>query len=247
MTAVQFLIAGAQKAGTTALAHYLDQCADIAVATGKEAHVFDSPDFDEVHATEWTDMAFAACFANAAVGALRGDATPITLLHRTFIARAAAYNPAMRWIVLLRDPVDRAISQYHMERGRGIERLPMLLAFIAEGLRLSGRADDFSWGSPLRWASYLTRGQYREQLNALHQFVPRDQVLVLPSDRLRTEPSKVVDEVRRFLGLEALPHHPDYPPQFEGRYRRPPWWSPARRYACWRLRRSLRDGLYRTV
>lgn len=247
MSAIQFIIAGAQKAGTTALAHYLDQCDDVAVATGKEAHVFDSPEFDEANGAEWAERALTTFFPDDTEGVLRGDATPITLLHPTFIRRAADFSPSMRWVVVLRNPVDRAISHFHMERSRGVERLPMLLAFALEPWRLRGRRDDFSWVSPLRWASYLTRGDYRRQLDALYRHVPRAQVLILSSDRLREQPHVVVDEVRRFLGLPALSIHPLYAKKFEGQYTPPGPWSPARWYARWRLRAALRDGLYRGV
>lgn len=238
MSTVSFLVAGVQKGGTTALARYLDRFPDIAIARGKEAHVFDAPDFDDAMPQAWASAAFAPLFDDVATGTLRGDATPITILHPRFIERAMAYNPAMRWIVLLRDPVDRAVSQYHMERRRGTETRGMLMAFLLEAWRLRGHEDDFSPGSPLRWASYARRGEYDRQLAALHACVPHGQVRVVASDRLRSEPATVIAELRAFLGLPELPSGEAYLPEFEGGYTPPPRWTPALCFLRWRLRRQ---------
>lgn len=219
---VRFLIGGVQKGGTTALAHYLAQHPLIRLPERKEAHVFDAPDFDERWTVEDIDARYAAHFPPEApdgvTSPLHGDATPIYILHPRLVARIARYNPAMRWILLLRDPVDRAISQYHMERDRGLERWPMLAAFALERLRLAGHGDDFSDGSPLRTHSYLLRGDYARQLDVLHSHVPASQVLLLRSDALRADPLAVLARVYDFLELAPPAGAVDVAPVFEGGY-----------------------------
>ena len=76
-----------------------------------------------------------------------------SLRQKTRIAR---YNPAMRWIVLLREPAERALSHHHMERSRGRERWPLWLALLLERWRLAGHHDE------LRAAAHSTHVHYLE-------------------------------------------------------------------------------------
>jgi hypothetical protein len=194
---VRFVIGGAQKAGTTALARYLARHPSLRLPRGKEAHVFDAPDFEDAGSVADVDARYAPHYDDADVDALHGDATPIYMLHPRLVERIARYNPAMRWIVLLRDPVARAISQYHMERRRGLESWPMLAAFWLERLRLAGHHDNFSDASP------------------------HDQVLVLMSDDLRRDPATTVRRVCEFLGVPPLAEAPAPERVFEGGYPAP--------------------------
>lgn len=227
MPRVEFLIGGVQKGGTTALAHYLAQHPGIRLPSSKEAHVFDAPEFDEAWTATEIDARYAPHFPAGDVCALHGDATPIYIAHPMLIARIARYNPEMRWILLLRDPVDRAISQYHMERARGLESWPMLPAFLLERLRLAGHLDDLSDRSPLRTHGYLWRGDYARQLDALYACFPRRQVLPIRSDHLRADPLGTLDAVYGFLGVPAPATPPAVPRVFEGRYPPAPWWTRA--------------------
>lgn len=243
---VGFVIGGAQKAGTTALAHYLARHPQVALPAGKEAHVFDAPDFDERWGVAEVDARYAPHFAEEPqpaapgleAGRLFGDATPIYMLHPAFVRRIHRYNPAMRWIVLLRDPVDRALSQYHMERARGDETLPWWLALLLERVRLAGHRDDFSPGSPLRHHAYRLRGDYAPQLAALRRAFPGKQLLVLRNEDLERRPEQVMARIHRFLGLCELAagEAQAFPRLFEGGYAR--WagsdWRRKVLRACWR-------------
>ncbi|GAB6195032.1 sulfotransferase family protein [Lysobacter xanthus] len=217
---VRFLIGGVQKAGTTALARYLSRHPALRLPRDKEAHVFDAPDFDDACSAREVDDRFAAHF-DADPDAMHGDATPIYVFHPRLMDRVARYNPDMRWIVLLRDPVERAISQYHMERRRGLERWPMAAAFWLEPLRLAGHRDDFSDASPLRTHSYLRRGRYVDQLDALYARFPASQVLVVSSEDLRHSPADVVTRICSFLGVPPPPVAPHPEHVFSGEYAPP--------------------------
>ena len=245
---VAFLLGGVQKAGTTALASYLADHEALALPRGKEAHVFDMPGFDEAWSAAEVDARFASHFesddgepGNGACGEvdagvaqsgrrrrLHGDATPITLFHPVLVARVARYNPAMRWVILLRDPVERAISHYFMERARGRERRGLLPSVLLERARLRGRWDDWAPDSPLRVCSYVARGRYARQLDGLFAHFPRDQVLCLRSADLAADPGTSVGRVLEFLGVPAS--QPVVAPArvFAGRYRPPPSWAPGR-------------------
>jgi len=218
---IRFMIGGAQKGGTTALAQYLAAHPAVRLPSRKEAHVFDAHDFDEHATADAVDARFSALFKDGFAetdGVVHGDATPISIFHPRFIQRIARYNPRMRWIVMLRDPADRAISQYYMERGRGDEHLPLPLALLAEARRLKGHEDDFAPGSPLRHHSYLARGRYAGQLDALTAAFPRTQVLLLRSRDLRERPRDTVEQVLRFLELPPFPQPQSYAPVFAGNW-----------------------------
>jgi hypothetical protein len=107
----------------------------------------------------------------------------------------------MRWIVLLRDPAERAYSHWNMIRNKGIEPLPFPQALDAEAARLA----TVSPRDRLR-CSYVSRGYYAQQLTRLFGLFPRQQVLVLRSDRLRDDFAQTLDTVLDFLGLEPLPN-----------------------------------------
>lgn len=252
---VGFVIGGVQKGGTTALASFLGRHPGVVLPERKEAHVFDAPAFDERWTPAEVDARYAEHFsADAPPAALHGDATPIYILHPRFIARIRRYNPAMRWILLLRHPVDRALSQYHMERRRDLERLPLWLALLAERRRLARHRDDFSADSPLRRHSYRLRGDYATQLDALYAAFPAEQVLLLRNGDLAREPAAVMARVHRFLGLDesrasggfdsgsdpdAGEGEGDYARVFEGRYARWGVRSWRRRLLCWWWRDEL--------
>ena len=236
---IGFLIGGVQKAGTTALARYLAGHPQLALPQRKEAHVFDDPGFGADWDRARIDREYARHFDAGSDDRLHGDATPIYLFHPTLVERIAAYNPAMRWIVLLRDPVERAISQYGMERARGDERWPLWAALLFERLRLRGHHHDWSPASPLRHWSYRARGDYGRQLRTLRAHFPDAQVLVLRSTELRVSHVQVLARICAFLGVRDFNPAPAEITAFEG--------EPARvsrataLLARWCLRRESRE------
>ena len=219
---VSFLIGGVQKAGTTALGEFLALHPQVALPARKEAHIFDAPDFDDAADSAAVDRRYASQFADAVPSALYGDATPIYLFLPQAIQRIARYRPSMRWIILLRHPVARALSHYHMERGRGTETWPLWPALMLERWRLRGHGDDLSWQSPLRLHSYRARGDYASQLDRLYAHFPGDQVLVLDSAQLRHQPDQALARVYAHLGLSGTPQLPAMQTVFAGRYPRLP-------------------------
>lgn len=190
---VSFIIAGVQKAGTTALFDYLAEEPGVSLSKVKEVHFFDDEGQD------WAAPDYGAYHANfdGADGRPRGEATPIYLYWPRSLERIAAYNPAMRLIVLLRDPVERAWSHWKMEYARGAETRPFAWC-IREGRRRLFEAQP--WGHH-REFSYVERGFYSEQLEAALAHFPREQLLVLRAGDLNQAPAPVLAKVRTFLGL----------------------------------------------
>lgn len=237
---IGFLVGGVQKAGTSALARYLAAHPRLRLPAAKEAHVFDATDFDDGWTPAQVDLRYASLFDGAPVDrALLGDATPFYLVHPRVVARIARYNPNMRWIVLLRDPAERALSHFHMERQRGTERWPLWPALLLERWRLLGHRQDLRRSSPLRRHGYRLRGDYARQLDALYAHFPPAHVLLLRSERLREQPAACVQEACAFLGVEPPAADASYPPVFIGDYPPPGRWT--RGLLRWLLRRERRD------
>lgn len=234
---VSFVVGGVQKGGTTALASFIAAHPEIALPRGKEAHLFDDAGFDPAWGVAGIDARYAAHF-DGRDARLHGDATPIYILHPVLVRRIAAYNPGMKWILILRHPVERALSQYHMERARGREHLPFWLALLRESSRLRGSGDDCSRDSPMSRYSYRLRGDYARQLDELYRHFGRDQVLVLRNEALARAPADTMARVWRFL--DVAPHDAGaHARVFEGDYRRLRRGGLRWRFYAWMFRREL--------
>lgn len=195
---IDFIIAGAQKAGTTALFDYLGDHPQIGLSDVKEVHFFDdetqdwsAPEYDAYHAH--FDLADRA--------RVWGEATPIYLYWKDSLARIRAYNPAIRLIVLLRDPVARAFSHWKMEFARGAETQPFDWCVRQGRQRLF---DAEPWGFH-REFSYVERGFYGAQIEHLLSLFPADQLLVLRAEDLEASPGPALAAVSAFLQVDAPP------------------------------------------
>jgi hypothetical protein len=193
---VGFLVAGVQKGGTSALFEYLRDLPGIQMPAVKEAHHFDDetldwsrPDHDGYHALFEQD------------DRLRGEATPIYIYWPESLERIARYNPAMKIILLFRDPIQRAWSHWKMEYAKGKETQPFAWC-IREGRDRVASGDPAAPGHH-RVFSYVERGFYGSQVERLLRLFPREQCLFLRSEALRDDPASQLSEICHFLGVDA--------------------------------------------
>ncbi len=195
-----FLIVGAQKAGTTSLHSYLCEHSRVPAPAKKEVHFFDN----EFHrGTDWYRAHFQRC---KGAGILSGESTPYYLFHPLAAERAADVLPDCRLIVLLRNPVDRAFSHHNHERALGFEGLDFEAAIAVEPQRLAGEEERLVREPRHRsfahqHHSYLRRGRYAEQLERWLESFGRERLLVLSAEDLFAEPGRIVAEAQEFLGL----------------------------------------------
>lgn len=192
---VGFIVAGVQKAGTTALFDYLKTHRDLALAEDKEVHFF-----DDEETVDWSAPDYGAYHARfpAADGRLRGEATPIYLYWPNALKRIRAYDPDIRLIAIFRDPAERAWSHWRMETRRGAETLPFDVC-----IRQGRERVETSVAPPghHRVHSYVERGFYGAQLRRLFALFPREQVFLGTSRALRAEPALFLRNVCDFLGI----------------------------------------------
>jgi hypothetical protein len=212
-----FLIIGAQKAGTTALYAYLRQHPGITGPSWKEVSYFDR---HYARGEAW----YRGNFPNFARtrGKVVGEASPSYVFHPLGPERVRALVPEARLVVLVRNPVDRALSHHNHEVALGREPLPFEEALEAEDERLRGEEErliaDPRYFSREWWShTYKARGRYAEQLERWLAVFPREQLLIVPSEDLGAEPAETYARAVEFLG--APPHRLDsFPRVFERQY-----------------------------
>ena len=197
-----FLGLGVQKGGTTTLHRLLERHPSVFLPPVKEVHYF-SLHFGEGEA--W----YRNQFASAASEQRCGEITPYYLFHPEVPQRVHALLPKARLIVLLRDPVERALSQYFHSCRLGLERLPLEEALAVEPERLQSapaalRAADGKHKSHQEH-SYLSRSRYELQLPAWEELYPAAQLLVLRSEDLFSRPAEIWMQVLKFLNLPSNP------------------------------------------
>ncbi len=140
---------------------------------------------------------------------LAGDCTPIYLFHPLVPERASNTIPNARFVVLLRDPVERTLSHYFHCLKRGHEHLKLDDALAAEEGRLSGEvermlADPGYYSIPYRRFSYCMRGVYHEQIARWQNFFPKESFLFLRSDMLSSSPIEALQQICDFLELPTM-------------------------------------------
>jgi hypothetical protein len=196
---VGFIVAGAQKGGTTALDLYLREHPELCLPREeKELHFFDS---DRFFATEPVDYSrYHRAFDPRPPQRLLGEVTPAYMYWPTAAERIARYNPAMQLILVLRNPITRAFSHWNMARQLKREPLAFLDALRAEPERLRrlppGRAKRYT---------YVERGFYAQQLRRLGQYFPPGQMLIFKSEELQAQPADVLARIATYLGIAPFP------------------------------------------
>lgn len=212
-----FLVIGAQKAGTTALYAYLREHPSITGPSWKEVSYFDR---HYARGEAW----YRGNFPNLARarGKLVGEASPSYLFHPLGAERVRALLPEARLVALVRNPVDRALSHHNHEVALGREELSFEDALEAEEERLRGEEEklisDPGYFSREWWShAYQARGRYADQLDRWLELFPREQLLIVPSEDLGAEPAQTYARVVEFLG--APPHRLEsFPRVFERQY-----------------------------
>ncbi len=216
-----FIVIGAMKCGTGSLYRYLAQHPQILHSRPKEAHFFDN---SYTRGASW----YRGHFPTPTDAAQQTfEASPSYIFHPQVPARIHQYDPTVKLILLLRDPVARAYSHYHHMLRNGHETLPFEDTIAAEEERLDGEEErirqdpDYSSRPYIRF-SYVTRGLYARQVRRWLELFPREQLLVIKTEALARNPGDSFDRIAAFLDLptwrpEADQHYhvSTYPPMLD--------------------------------
>ena len=223
---LDFIVIGAQKAGTTTLFEHLRSHPELYLPPGKEQHFFSC---DEIYDAGWSQFA-AATFGGAPEGVLWGKVTPGYMAgcpiradraaqprppertEKIIPERIRATCPDVKLIAILRDPVERCISHYRMSALGG--------SSFAQGSIDQVMADlltpaTLEYARRIRRAGFITWGEYGRILEGYYATFPRQQIFVCFTTELETAPRELMRDLFSFLGVDT-----DFVPQGLGaRYR----------------------------
>jgi hypothetical protein len=223
-----FVVAGAQRAGTTSLFRALMSHPLVLPPNFHKGVNYFDINYDRGPA--W----YAGHFPIEGLARLRSrraGGTPITfdssgyyMFHPLAPYRLVADLPEVKVIAMLRDPVDRAHSAHKHELARGFETEPFERALDLEDERLAGeeermRSDPGYYSFSHRHHAYVRRGQYCVQLNRFLEVLPPERLHVIESERFFASPEEEYTRLLHFLELPiVLPNRFD---RYNGRPRAP--------------------------
>ncbi|MEP9382297.1 sulfotransferase [Nocardioides sp. KR10-350] len=202
-----FLIIGAPKAGTTALHSALSGHPQVFMSQPKEPKYWLCDDAPppawhgpgDAHSQQewiWRRADYERLFAGAPADRVRGESTPFYLWSRAAHRRLGAELPEVKLIAVVRDPIDRAYSNWMHLWCDGLEPVPdFMTAFSLQDERVAE-----GWAPFWR---YRDLGLYGEQLAHLYDHVDPQRVLVLRYKDIVDDPRGAVDRACTFLGIET--------------------------------------------
>lgn len=205
-----FIIIGTQRGGTTSLYSYLASHPAIGPASTKEVHFFD---IKFPKGMTWYRAHFPSVlekyYAERVQGHpfITGESSPYYLFHPHVPKRVVKSVPHAKLIVLLRNPVDRAYSQYSHEVDGGRETLSTFEEAIDhEEERVKNEReklfrDEYYVSEHHRHHSYLAKGIYVDQLLNWMNYFPREQFLILRSEDFYANPAEKLRQTLDFLNV----------------------------------------------
>lgn len=183
-----FIVAGCMKAGTTSMFMNLSKHPEITMSgmfgplspnqtkgTGTEIHYWS--DKRKKFDINWYKRKFD--------GKVSGEKSPSYWNHMGALKRIYKHKPDTKIIVCLRHPVERAHSHYMMNRGK------------------MGVSEDFHPKNvkPI----HINLGKYHKHLTSiLYEVIPKENIHIVISDRMKTNTTEEMMKVHKFLGVEEI-------------------------------------------
>lgn len=207
MTLPTFLTVGAEKCGTTALHQQLSHHPDIFMTQRKEPSFFvsEDPDFmrqggdESVLRNVRSREEYEGMFSSATREIARGESSPCYLYSEIAAKKIHELIPEAKIIAILRNPTERAYSQYifNLQRGWEDPKLSFSQVLDLEEERVKGHSV---------WAfHYVRRGMYAAQIQRFLEVFGKDQVLPIIYDDFVAKPAEVLSRVHHFVGVEPMP------------------------------------------
>jgi hypothetical protein len=221
--APDLVIIGVKRGGTTSLFRDLERhpsmCPMVPSARRlplrenmKGAHWLDS---DMTHSSRWYRSHFATSMtrrrrARATGAVFTAEASPYYLFHPLAARRAAQHLGDARFVVMLRDPVERTVSHWAEQTRNGVETLSLRDALAAEPLRIGDDAERLANGRlgashAHEQQSYAAQSHYAESLERWADAVGRERLTIVFSEDYYAEPARVIGTVLEDAGLPPMP------------------------------------------
>ena len=194
---VDFFIVGAPKSGTTSLYNYLSQHHSISMSNIKEPNYFSAVDIDNQKLYYKTKLCsdlknYHSLFNFESKSCLFGEASVSYLFYPDVASRIFTYNKNAKIIIILRDPVKRAVSHFNMDKRLGF--VSSSLENILEDISLKNHL--------LFYQQYIHLGCYYSQVKRYIDIFGKDKVCVMLHDDLKIDNSKFTNKVLDFLNLD---------------------------------------------
>jgi len=196
-----FFIVGAAKAGTTSLFHYLSQHPQIFIPQNKEpnyfAHSNPRKEWEHLYKEKKDTKTYLSLFSKATEKQMKGEGSTAYLWDKTAPVLIKKKIPHSKIIILLREPIERAYSNYLMDVRDGIQSLPFYEALIKD----AASSEKEVYG---RSRLYIEMGCYAAQVKRYLDIFGCENVLILFFDNLKSHPEQVVKDSLIFLGISSL-------------------------------------------
>ncbi len=195
-----FLIIGVSKGGTTSLYEYLNMHPQVKVSREKEVNYFSKHYYRGI-------SFYKSFFPYKKSASITGEATPYYFFHPNVPKRVKETLPNVKIILLLRDPVLRAYSQYQMIKGidtaKNFEE-----AVMSEYKRVTEKESKLRntklISNSHQAYSYISRGLYFKQLSNWLTHFELNEILIIKSEDFFEEPQKTLKSVYGYLNLEEI-------------------------------------------
>lgn len=204
-----FIIAGERRCGTTSLYRWISAHPGVYLHPRTDLNYFiedeiaetrewrdgeaDAERWEQNHRIEQLSKLFPETQCGTAIGHKGAD----LLFWKPAHARMARYVPDAKFIITLRNPVDRSWSHYWNEVGKGREKLAFEEAIATEQER--SRRSAYARNH----LSYLSRGFYNRNLEAFFKHISPSRVLIITLEQSRSLPKETMKEIYRFIGVDA--------------------------------------------
>ncbi len=192
---LDFIGVGAEKSGTTWIAECLNNHPEAYVPAEKELYFFNEYDphylkvknFRYGRGMEWYKKKFKSCNAGDKIG----EITPTYLYCEKAAERIKKSFPDTKIIVILREPVARAFSQYIHDKRIGLIKDTS----FEEAIKLHD--------------NYIEKGYYFKYLSVYYGIFPSENILVLLNDDIKKDPKKTIQRIYQFLWLNDVGYIPE--------------------------------------
>lgn len=194
-TTPDFIIIGAQKAGTTSLFQYLGQHPEILPPKEKELAYFA---WNRGKGLNWYLNNFPK--KTEKVDKLTFEGTPAYIYLEKSPKLISKLFPDIKFILILRDPVERAYSHWQFYHESKFVREQQLN--LRDKRSFEDAINDELKKERIRWHSrYLDRGKYAQQIRNWYRYFEKDQILILESKNFKEQPKETLQQVTQFLGI----------------------------------------------
>lgn len=196
---ISFLICGFARSGTTHLSKWLNSHSEIRVydPLASEPKFF-SRNENYSHGKSWYEKNYFRDHE----GVIAGEKSTEYSESKDFVDRLQATYPDMKLIFMIRNPVDRLLSNYEWSKKNGFETREINDALEAEwqkGIEINGKVET----NQTRPFCYLGRSIYSSILKEVYGKLPTQQVLLVDFDHYTSGRVKTLQTIGRFLGFEA--------------------------------------------